>query len=481
MRRSVEFEVGLYELDDAPLETESLADSASTASTSAASSASLCLTQAELFRQADEVLGRSGALVDTALGRVSLRLSGDLERILTLLHALHQRADAIEADAAEPGEALAGQSLTESALPPLVSAAESAAAESALVSRATLESMVLGCLTLLGAVSCDRECAEEIGFHGGHKLVLQMVSLAGSDAWPWNVSAVEEAASELLAATLHTLGAVIKAVPLGALDARPRPFFVSLTRESHDVGEELRVLLREVRPDAWSEAPKEERPNMDVGYKLWGASLVLSGELLDLAAKGGLEGKKVLEVGAGLGLCGIVAAHFDAAEVVVSDFHPRIVGNLAYNLALNGCGPSESVRAAALDWETVGDAEARPDVQGPFDVILGSDVVCREADVELLAEVFRTLLCPGSGRAYVTLGSEQSRFGAGSFERIITGAGLAVEATHNVHAPAICLPPAEGDAQGSHDVFVGTATAYSSFVVSLPIAQVPVPPPIQLE
>ena len=67
--------------------------------------------------------------------------------------------------------------------------------------------------------------------------------------------------------------------------------------------------------------------------KLWPASIALS-EFL--ATNGDIaKGKTVLELAAGLGLSGMVAAHF-ASEVLLSDYMPEAVALMRSHIALNG-------------------------------------------------------------------------------------------------------------------------------------------------
>ena len=67
-----------------------------------------------------------------------------------------------------------------------------------------------------------------------------------------------------------------------------------------------------------------------VGYLLWSSAVILSRFLLQNEEQL-IRNKIVLECGAGLGLCGIVAGRF-ASEVTLSDFNEILVENLQYNI-----------------------------------------------------------------------------------------------------------------------------------------------------
>ena len=128
---------------------------------------------------------------------------------------------------------------------------------------------------------------------------------------------------------------------------------------------------------------------MGVGSALWDGSIVLSEFLIDNAPGGtgtlDLAGKRVLELGTGVGLVSIVAARLGAAEVVATDGDAALLPLTRRNIELNlGGGKSEGGRkaeacAANLRVEELlwGDEaqQAAVGADGPFDVILAADVV----------------------------------------------------------------------------------------------------------
>jgi predicted nicotinamide N-methyase len=79
-----------------------------------------------------------------------------------------------------------------------------------------------------------------------------------------------------------------------------------------------------------------------------------------------LLGKKVLELGSGIGLTGI-AALLRGAEITFSDYLPEALETAANNVNINGLS-SEAVSFLVLDWEN-------PVSIPSFDVILGAEIV----------------------------------------------------------------------------------------------------------
>jgi len=88
-----------------------------------------------------------------------------------------------------------------------------------------------------------------------------------------------------------------------------------------------------------------------LGWRVWGAALVLARELCSaprslLAA----ERLSVLELGAGCGLCGLLASQLGAHEVVLTDALPALIDTLAAGAALQSSEDATAVegRAEAL-------------------------------------------------------------------------------------------------------------------------------------
>ncbi|CAM9098890.1 unnamed protein product, partial [Laminaria digitata] len=103
--------------------------------------------------------------------------------------------------------------------------------------------------------------------------------------------------------------------------------------------ERISILVRPVK--------ERQHSQFDVGFQMWPAAVILSRYLCRNPEA--IRGRRVLEVGAGLGLCGLVAAHF-ATAVTLSDFNPVVLRALEGNVALNSrCTSSDH----ALDGNVV--------------------------------------------------------------------------------------------------------------------------------
>ncbi len=82
-----------------------------------------------------------------------------------------------------------------------------------------------------------------------------------------------------------------------------------------------------------------------------------------------MAGKRVLEIGCGIGLCSIVL-HRMGVDITASDYHPRARSLLHKNVLGNGLRP---IKYQTGNWETENQE------LGKFDYVIGSDVLYQPA------------------------------------------------------------------------------------------------------
>jgi len=115
--------------------------------------------------------------------------------------------------------------------------------------------------------------------------------------------------------------------------------------------------------------------------KIWEASLVLAHRL---AATPPVAGQRWLELGAGLGVVGIVAAVFQH-DITITEYDAHALNFIRANAHLNQC-PQD--RIEHLDW-------LQPALARRFDRIVGSELIYNEKDFPALKRLFTSLLKPG--------------------------------------------------------------------------------------
>jgi len=187
-------------------------------------------------------------------------------------------------------------------------------------------------------------------------------------------------------------------------------------------------------------------PEQGTGGRVWHCSVILA-RWLHSMGESLLRGRRVLELGAGLGAPGLVAGLF-ADEVVLTDFGD-VVHNLQYNVDLNT--PSihtksqASIRAMELDWNRCDEYE-----EPPADVVVAAEVVYSVEMVPALVATLLRVLHPG-GVCYLL--QDASRTGFEEFKQSLTARGMVIK--------VLPIPPAlstrqapgksEDDNRGSDD------------------------------
>ncbi len=118
--------------------------------------------------------------------------------------------------------------------------------------------------------------------------------------------------------------------------------------------------------------------------KIWEASMVLAEHLASLNAD---PNRHILEIGAGIGLVGIVASSF-GHRVTLTESNPDAL-NFARANALRNLSPSSpEITIKNLDWN-------HPGIKGTFGTIAASEVVYSERDYEPLFNLFKRYLEQG--------------------------------------------------------------------------------------
>lgn len=139
---------------------------------------------------------------------------------------------------------------------------------------------------------------------------------------------------------------------------------------------------------------------------LWPSGVALAEAMVDVDA----QGRRVLEVGCGLALAGIVA-HGRDLDVTVSDIHPLGERFLRRNLELNALGP--------LPFLDISWSEPNP-LLGRFDLVIGSDLLYERRHPEQLASFLDAHTHPGADVIIVDPGRHRS----GEFSRRMAAHGF---------------------------------------------------------
>ena len=129
-----------------------------------------------------------------------------------------------------------------------------------------------------------------------------------------------------------------------------------------------------------------------------------------------IEGKRILELGCGIGLASLVLQR-RGADVVASDAHPLAEVFLAYNAALNEL-PALHYRHLRWDMPL--------DTLGLFDAVIASDVLYERGHAELIAVVVGRHARPDAE----VLVTDPGRGNSARFNRLLEAQGFCVQSTH---------------------------------------------------
>jgi predicted nicotinamide N-methyase len=128
--------------------------------------------------------------------------------------------------------------------------------------------------------------------------------------------------------------------------------------------------------------------NFPLWARIWEASLVLAEHLAEMPMR---TAGSILEIGAGIGVAGIVAASW-GHKVTVTEYNKDAFAFARANADINGC---QAMQVQLLDWNA-------PVFQEPFDTITGSEVLYHERDFDPLLKLFTRFLKPG-GKIFLAM------------------------------------------------------------------------------
>ena len=177
----------------------------------------------------------------------------------------------------------------------------------------------------------------------------------------------------------------------------------SLTFDSLKMGGHTIRLLKVADLEQFLEGkdPLEDVSQFPFWIRLWDAAMILSYVLGAHTATGG---KRLLELGAGLGAPGLAAAAA-GFDVTLSDYEDIIMDFQKVSAAASGL---TNVSFCHLDWLNP------PDIE-PFDVLAGAEILFRDEFFEPLLNIFKTCLKP-DGMIY--LAHDAKRQSLGKFLKI---------------------------------------------------------------
>lgn len=218
----------------------------------------------------------------------------------------------------------------------------------------------------------------------------------------------------------------------------------------------------------------DQNPQNDTtGVHLWSSSIVASYWMVDLIRNENIfAGKRVLELGCGCGLMGLVAAVYSKyffnsqpTKLFLTDVSKLSLENAGVNIKLNSTLLSENhnfIQVKYLNWfDQESFRNLDPDyteISGTFNIILGSDLVYN-SDMEIqLSQVISKLLTHQGTFYYV---HRHDRLCASKFKQALENTGLVCQ---EISSPEeYTKNPLYGKSQQIADALFNELSSYSEF------------------
>ncbi|KAL3928457.1 MAG: hypothetical protein SGPRY_002380 [Prymnesium sp.] len=152
---------------------------------------------------------------------------------------------------------------------------------------------------------------------------------------------------------------------------------------------------------------------------------MLANYLASTEAAGLVEGKAVIELGCGAGLCGVVAGRLRPKSLLLTDASEAVLARASRNVARN-LGRTNSLELRQLFWGSVLD----DDLVSAFDVVLASDVLYQSSAWRPFAQTAAALLRATSGILLLAEAGHEytpAESVASGFRTVAEGCGLVFE------------------------------------------------------
>lgn len=136
------------------------------------------------------------------------------------------------------------------------------------------------------------------------------------------------------------------------------------------------------------QAADDPEQNLPYWAEIWPSGAALADAILQQPEL--VAGKRVFELGCGLGITAVVASHA-GADLVISDYSPDALALAVNNLRQNNAFATQAVR---LNWRDPDEAFIRLSAGG-FPVVLAADVLYETRDIAPLLAFFDQVVAPG--------------------------------------------------------------------------------------
>lgn len=183
-------------------------------------------------------------------------------------------------------------------------------------------------------------------------------------------------------------------------EEQPLPGFDLFSIDKKEPVDEFKLTLGDITIDLNGIKAKYPHLLQSTGMTLWEGSEKLCEYLCE--HKEIVQGKTIVELGAGLGLCGIVAHKHGASRVILTDGDTDTLRNMRMNISSNiGDDAGDSLLCKQLLWgKRVEQFREMWEPDG-FDIVMGGDIAYAQESLEILFETAMDLLSTQTGSMFV--------------------------------------------------------------------------------
>jgi predicted nicotinamide N-methyase len=136
------------------------------------------------------------------------------------------------------------------------------------------------------------------------------------------------------------------------------------------------------------QASGDPEQNLPYWAEIWPSGVALADAIMQQPEL--VAGKRVFELGCGLGITAVAACHA-GADLIISDYSADALALAVNNLRQNQAFPTRALR---INWRDP-DAEFDRLTEGGFPVVLAADVLYEKRDIEPLLAFCDRLVAPG--------------------------------------------------------------------------------------
>mmetsp|Transcript_24752 Transcript_24752/g.57183 ORF Transcript_24752/g.57183 Transcript_24752/m.57183 type:complete len:271 (-) Transcript_24752:128-940(-) len=174
-------------------------------------------------------------------------------------------------------------------------------------------------------------------------------------------------------------------------------------------------------PSVMHKYAKHQKTKCNLWARMWSSSSLLAEILIADGVREHLSDVSAIEIGAGMAVCALTAAVRGGAKIMVTDSSDHALDLVKGSARLNGV--ADSLSCSRMDWHSSSSVSGVAVQGGPYEFVIGSDILFASMNVQPIVKAIIELLAPG-GLAVVI---DPGRLSGEGFDEAVREAGLEAE------------------------------------------------------